>query len=396
MSSFFFLPLMAIMVLIVFLVGIFFLGASRKETLALTTLPPLEWIDPQELSTIFPDTHFTLWNGYYVLVYDAPRFCICATEKNHGYFKIQDAYLPFWRDTIHPWILLKNPRMKKYYFMFSTMDGPYTNTPRCRGKPTLMLQPPLSLEIFKAQKQGSPCLFPVLHPHQKIGCFSMHRRDPIALPLLDPEFVLTRGHLENRQWIDRMNTPWEKRIDKMVFRGNLGNGSVYNYGDTVPTTTTATSKTPRQYFVDEVAPQFPEDIDVGKDDKSVVQMCQYRYQMDIDGHSNAWSAMFWKLYSGSVVLKQESEWEQWYYRHLKPYVHYVPVRPDFSNLGEQLQWCRYHPEQCKKIAENAKQFVRKRLSWDQAVHDMQNMLWKEYFLPNFYLKEHGSRDKIGC
>ena len=41
---------------------------------------------------------------------------------------------------------------------------------------------------------------------------------------------------------------------------------------------------------------------------------------------------FWKLAGNSVVLKVEGRNEQWYYDRLVPWVHFVPVRADLSDL----------------------------------------------------------------
>jgi hypothetical protein len=38
---------------------------------------------------------------------------------------------------------------------------------------------------------------------------------------------------------------------------------------------------------------------------------------------------------------------------LQPYVHYVPLKDDFSDLNEILEWCRNNDDTCKQISENA-------------------------------------------
>jgi len=60
----------------------------------------------------------------------------------------------------------------------------------------------------------------------------------------------------------------------------------------------------------------------------------YKYQIDIDGFSSSWVGFFLKLLSGSPVLKVKSEfgYRQWYYRRLIPWVNYVPVATDLSDL----------------------------------------------------------------
>jgi hypothetical protein len=78
-------------------------------------------------------------------------------------------------------------------------------------------------------------------------------------------------------------------------------------------------------------------------------MC--RYQIDIDGNSNAWASLFQKLLTGSAVLKVASElgWRQWYYDRLEPWVNFVPVASDMSDLLEKISWLVAHDQEAAAI-----------------------------------------------
>ncbi len=80
----------------------------------------------------------------------------------------------------------------------------------------------------------------------------------------------------------------------------------------------------------------------------------------IDGHSNAWSALFAALLMGSCVLKVDSErgYRQWYYEHLRPWEHYVPVAADLSDLGDALSWLRAHDAEARAIGEAGRDLAR--------------------------------------
>jgi hypothetical protein len=77
----------------------------------------------------------------------------------------------------------------------------------------------------------------------------------------------------------------------------------------------------------------------------------YRYQIDIDGNSNAWEGLFLRLLTGSPVLKVASPcgFKQWYYDRLMPWVNFVPVKTDMSDLIEKVTWLRDHDEDARKI-----------------------------------------------
>ena len=84
----------------------------------------------------------------------------------------------------------------------------------------------------------------------------------------------------------------------------------------------------------------------------------HRHLLDLDGAVNAWSGLFWKLYSNSLVVKITSVWEQWYYDQLEPNVHYVAV-DSLSEIGTALNsMCGAGRQQpCQVIAARGKAFV---------------------------------------
>lgn len=87
----------------------------------------------------------------------------------------------------------------------------------------------------------------------------------------------------------------------------------------------------------------------------------YKYLVDVDGNSNAWSALFQKLLSGSVVLKvaSPSNFRQWYYDELIPWVNFVPVESDMSDLVDKVHWLLEHDAEAKKIGENGAKLANK-------------------------------------
>ena len=63
----------------------------------------------------------------------------------------------------------------------------------------------------------------------------------------------------------------------------------------------------------------------------------------------------------SVILLVETEWKIWYSDLLKPYVHYIPIKNDLSDIIDKIKWCRDNDEKCKEIAKNTKSFYNKYL-----------------------------------
>ena len=43
---------------------------------------------------------------------------------------------------------------------------------------------------------------------------------------------------------------------------------------------------------------------------------------------------------------------------LQPYIHYIPLQDDYSDLDEILIWCQNNDEKCQKIVKNANIFMK--------------------------------------
>lgn len=90
------------------------------------------------------------------------------------------------------------------------------------------------------------------------------------------------------------------------------------------------------------------------------QQSNYKYIINVDGHAKAFRLSL-ELAMGSVVLLVDSKYYIWFMKWLKPYVHYVPVKSDLSDLFDVITWCRDNDDKCKEIADNGFDFYKKYL-----------------------------------
>jgi hypothetical protein len=90
---------------------------------------------------------------------------------------------------------------------------------------------------------------------------------------------------------------------------------------------------------------------------SPVDQMYYKYLIDIDGVTCTYPSLQWKLLTGSCVLKQVTSDIMWFYKELKPWVHYVPLKEDLSDLPERVMWVRIHDAEAREIGENGRKFV---------------------------------------
>jgi len=63
------------------------------------------------------------------------------------------------------------------------------------------------------------------------------------------------------------------------------------------------------------------------------------------------------MLGGFVLLLTETPYTQWFYSEMKPWVHYVPVAHDLSNLTQSIVWLRQNDAKAKQISENAMEFA---------------------------------------
>lgn len=63
--------------------------------------------------------------------------------------------------------------------------------------------------------------------------------------------------------------------------------------------------------------------------------------MNVDGTVAAYRLPY-LLAGDSVVLKQDSQYYEFFYKQLQPYVHYIPVKANLSDLLDRIQWAKDH------------------------------------------------------
>lgn len=146
--------------------------------------------------------------------------------------------------------------------------------------------------------------------------------------------------------------------------------------------------------------QVVEDIDVGliskwnfrnfthflKEEKTIEEMLKYKYLLSVEGNDVA-TNLKWAMYSDSLVIMPKPCVESWYTESmLEPWVHYVPVKDDFSDLLEIKKWCDANAETCKKIIQNANQYAEQFTNNDREVYLHKYVMGKYFELVNFYYK----------
>lgn len=190
------------------------------------------------------------------------------------------------------------------------------------------------------------------------------------------------GYLKNISIID-----WEKKNNKAVFRGSATGCGI-------------SSKDNQRLKATELSIKYPEYLNAGVTSfnrklkkklnnpleiidlkikkasfMTLEEKAEYKYILNLDGHVSAFR-LGHEFSLGSVLLIPKSKYYLWFSHLLEPYVHYVPIKEDLSDLIEQIKWCISNDTECKKIASNGVEFYKKYLEKNGIFDYMQNILNK--------------------
>jgi len=211
-------------------------------------------------------------------------------------------------------------------------------------------------------------------------CFTKNRIDQ------DKKMIILKCPDQNRHWEFVYNRssiidfPFERKFNQVVWRG--------------VTTGTLTQPGSRFTLVKKYFMKNPK-INVGfnkivqnKDEyrkyliysMSKTEMLRYKYILAVEGNDKA-TGLNWMLASNSIVFMAKPTKFSWLMEDkLKPNVHYILVKNDFSDLLHKIKWCDAHPNKCKEINRNAKQYMKKFM-------DQNNELELELAVLNHYFQK---------
>ena len=207
--------------------------------------------------------------------------------------------------------------------------------------------------------------------------FSSNHKD--ACLILDDQFASTNGYAEFRETCESRMVPWHERASKAFWRGSTTGsrvGTPPGEGEPDDLRWLPRLHLSKIALDSEASGKF--DIGIS----SIVQMSEdylverirqsgvmkpptpreefFRYKavIDIDGNANAWSGLFCSLLGASCVIKVASQrgFHQWYYKDLKPWLHYIPVEGDMSDLVDAVNWILQHDAHAVEIAKRGRDF----------------------------------------
>jgi hypothetical protein len=169
--------------------------------------------------------------------------------------------------------------------------------------------------------------------------------------------------------------PWKNKLEKAFWRGSL-KGELYHYYEwdyrSRARLVLASRQNPDLLDAGFLNDTHVQNLNYGTGNwmranglvapyTAPAQQVPYKYLISIDGPATP-SSLQWELFAGSAILKSDSPRIEWFYSQLKPYVHYVPFRPDCLDIEEKINWLKQNDEKAFEMAQNASQFAQEHLS----------------------------------
>jgi hypothetical protein len=167
------------------------------------------------------------------------------------------------------------------------------------------------------------------------------------------------------------DTMWKRKHNKTVFRGVLSGGAtpkflnashldaclyfprcraIYNSYDSALVDARLSVK--RRGF-----PEMIEGRNIIGGKMSMTELLRYKGLLILEGNDVA-SGLKWAMYSQSVVLMQRPTHTSWAMEELlEPWVHYIPVHINLTDIEEKTQWIIDNDKAAQKISERARLWI---------------------------------------
>ena len=182
-------------------------------------------------------------------------------------------------------------------------------------------------------------------------------------------------HFSDVYNVEDIDIPYHQKKNILVWRGS---DTGYGFGNNIPFRPVS-----RQTLVEQYYDYQGHEIDVGlssvsvnkqkhslltttppssfqkyvKPKMNIKDMLQHKFILSVEGNDVA-TNMKWILCSNSVAFCPPFTINSWILEeHLHPWQHYIPVRHDFMDLPEKVEWAMNHPTQCEGILEEAHKYM---------------------------------------
>ena len=92
---------------------------------------------------------------------------------------------------------------------------------------------------------------------------------------------------------------------------------------------------------------------------SLEELAQYKYHIDMGGGGGTtWTGTMTKMAMPGLLFHHMTPTKDYIHEYMKPWIHYVPIKADLSDLREKYEWAESHPEAAEMIASQGSDLMR--------------------------------------
>ncbi|TFK26212.1 hypothetical protein FA15DRAFT_667705 [Coprinopsis marcescibilis] len=117
---------------------------------------------------------------------------------------------------------------------------------------------------------------------------------------------------------------------------------------------------------------------------------QYKFIMDVDG--NGWSSRFKRLITTNSLIFKSTIYAEWFTDRIQPWVHYVPIQVDYSDLLDALYFFRGDPSYHNNHLSMAAKIAKAGRDWSKAYWRKEDMAAYMYRLFLEYARVMGDEN----
>jgi hypothetical protein len=199
-------------------------------------------------------------------------------------------------------------------------------------------------------------------------------------------YLLSKDNPEDWEYIMnqyRNNYPWDRKIQKAVWRGSLSaqNDDLQSDRWRLCQVATASNSSLLDVGLTSIPARNQNSTAhinlVGGLVPSISQIDFQKYTAILDADGNSWSSLFVELLCyNSVVLKVEPQFVEYFYKDLEPWVHYIPIKYDLSDLVEAVEFAVAvkNQKQVQEITRNANTWCQQHLLTEMLGKDFLDIL----------------------
>lgn len=195
-----------------------------------------------------------------------------------------------------------------------------------------------------------------------------------------------KRHWKDYKHVIEYDRPWSDKVDDVVWRGgNTGFSSgqvrlefVKKYFNTFNIGFSEIINNLSKNNLDKVTyDSICEKYVVGK--LSMQEQLKYKFIVSLEGNDVS-TGLKWIMNSNSVPIMKKPSVETWMMEGLlEPFVHYLPLNDDMSNLPDLINWGKNNPNECMKIARNGQVFMSQ-FNNEEREMNLQRMIIMNYFI----------------